>query len=40
MKKEKCSQAVIKKLNFNPASMTEEQKENLICFSGHFELSG
>ncbi|CAD8084711.1 unnamed protein product [Paramecium sonneborni] len=40
MTQEKCSQETLKKFNYNPASITEEQKQNLICFQGDFELLG
>ncbi|CAD8175003.1 unnamed protein product [Paramecium pentaurelia] len=36
----KCSQDSISKFNFNSASMTEEQQNNLICFNGDFNLQG
>ncbi|CAD8160788.1 unnamed protein product [Paramecium pentaurelia] len=36
----KCSKEKVKQFNFNSASMTEEQKENLICFDGNFTLQG
>ncbi|CAD8086147.1 unnamed protein product [Paramecium sonneborni] len=36
----KCSEELIKKFNFNSASMTEEQQQNLVCFNGDFTLQG
>ncbi|CAD8168781.1 unnamed protein product [Paramecium octaurelia] len=36
----KCSTEKIDQFNFNSASMTEEQKDNLICFNGDFTLQG
>ncbi|CAD8171699.1 unnamed protein product [Paramecium pentaurelia] len=36
----KCSKEKIEQFNFYSASMTEEQKENLICFDGNFTLQG
>ncbi|CAK71937.1 unnamed protein product (macronuclear) [Paramecium tetraurelia] len=36
----KCSTDKVQQFNFNSASMTEEQKENLICFDGDFKLQG
>ncbi|CAD8156527.1 unnamed protein product [Paramecium octaurelia] len=36
----KCSTEKVQQFNFNSASMTEEQKENLICFDGDFTLQG
>ncbi|CAD8078859.1 unnamed protein product [Paramecium sonneborni] len=36
----KCSLEKIEQFNFNSASMTQEQKENLICFNGNFTLQG
>ncbi|CAD8073877.1 unnamed protein product [Paramecium sonneborni] len=36
----KCSPEKIEQFNFNSASMTQEQKQNLVCFDGNFTLQG